>query len=430
MNLLILGATGFVGSWLTTKLLNDSNHHVICGVQDVSTTQRKFPKASIVYCNFITDVNLEDWLPKLKGIDVIINCVGIFRANSEIMRKVHYLAPKAIFDAAQQVGVKRIIHLSALGIENYDSEYAKSKLEAENYLRTYITAQHFILKPSLIYGPGATGGIELMTSLASFPFYTPLPGNGEQELQPIHVEDYTNAIINLIETNLPQSISLTAASQQVIQLRSLLAELRNWLGLQATTSLKMPEAFMKIVGYLGNITCESLITTSSLAMLEQSNVSNVDKILEFQTVTTVTPVNFSEGLHRAPSTSKDKNHARFYFMFPLLRISLALMWILSALTSVFFAKESSYELLTAAQITPAWQNLTLYSSAALNAIIGILLLFNYKPKLNCIVQLLVILVYTILITILIPRYWLEPFGPVVKNIPILVSIGLLLIHSQ
>jgi uncharacterized protein YbjT (DUF2867 family) len=428
VNILILGATGFVGSWLTTRLLS-TEHHIICGVQDVGAAKSQFPNATILKCNFLTDVHMEDWLETLNGVDVVINCVGIFHASKEVMWNLHYHTPKALFDAANRLEITKIIHLSALGIETYDTQYAQSKLAAENYLAS-LPIQYFILKPSMIYGPGARGGMELMTSLASLPGFIPLPGRGKQELQPIHIEDYVEAIVYLVETTNTHSLILSAVSPEIITLHNLLKTLRRWLGFGAAQFIKIPLGVIKWVCKLGNLSSGSLINTSALVMLEQHNTTTRKRALEFQEITGVKPLNFKDGLHRVPSSPSDRWHARLYTLFPLLRFSLAFMWIFSALSSAFFSTKMSYDLLAAAHISPAVQSYALYTASFLNFMIGFALIFNYKTKLNCLLQIAVIFTYTTIISLFMPVFWIEPFGPIVKNIPILVAIVMLFIHSQ
>ncbi|TAL64471.1 MAG: NAD-dependent epimerase/dehydratase family protein, partial [Legionella sp.] len=135
MTILILGATGFVGSKVTQLLLKEG-HRVVCASRDVATTQAKFPQAEVIYCDFLHDMHSKVWLSRLAGIDVIINCVGIFyHRDQQLIWDVHLHTPQALYKAAEQTQVKYIIHLSALNIEHYHNNYAQSKLAIENVLR-------------------------------------------------------------------------------------------------------------------------------------------------------------------------------------------------------------------------------------------------------------------------------------------------------
>ncbi len=110
----------------------------------------------------------------------------------------------------------------------------------------------------------------------------------------------------------------------------------------------------------------------------------------------------------------------------LLRLSLAFMWFASAVVSAFlYPKISSYWLLHLVGIPVKWYTICLYGASFIHFMVGLSLLFNYKIKVNCVIQLGVIVLYTGVLSVVLPSLWLEPFGPLVKNIPIIVSIGLL-----
>ena len=106
----------------------------------------------------------------------------------------------------------------------------------------------------------------------------------------------------------------------------------------------------------------------------------------------------------------------------LARYSLAFLWLFTALTSSIFAPEVGFAIIAKAQITGLWADIALYGGSILDGLIGIWLLSNYKMRWCCNVQLMVIAVFTLLLTIIDYSFWLHPFGPVTKNIPIVVLI--------
>lgn len=339
--------------------------------------------------------------------------------------KVHYETPKIVFAAAENAQVKKIIHLSALGIDRYDTVYADSKLATEKFLHS-LTIPFVILKPSFIYGPGSRGGISLIRSLAALPGVIPLPEGGTQEFQPIRISDLVQAIKNLIEMDKPGQSTLAAVSAKRVSLKEIIFYLRQWLGLKPAVFIKIPMRLIKLVALLGNYMPYSTVNTAAIAMLAQGNTTTEQEALRFQEATQVIPNNFEEGLHKMPVFEQDRWHAKLIYLRPLLRISLAFMWLMSALTSSFFySKQASYQLLATIGITAVWQPLFLYGASLMNALLGIGLLLNYKVKFNCLIQIGLISIYTLIISVALPYLWLEPFGPVVKNIPILSSIFIL-----
>ncbi|ASQ44600.1 SDR family oxidoreductase [Legionella clemsonensis] len=425
MKILILGATGFVGTWVTNALI-EAGHEVHCAVRNKHAAKQKFPRAKIFHCDFLKDTSNSYWQERLDGVDVLINCVGIFyHYNKKLVWKVHYETPKTLFAAAEKASLKKIIHLSALGIDRYNNVYADSKLATEKFLQS-LTVPFVILRPSFIYGPGTRGGISLIRSLAALPGVVPLPDGGRQEFQPIHISDLVQAIKNLILINNPGQLTLAAVSAKKVRLKEIILKLRNWLGLKPAALIKIPIGLIKLVALLGDYIPYSTVNTAAIAMLTQGNTTTQQEAIRFQEEAQVIPHNFAQGLHKTPAFEQDCWHAKLSYLRPLLRLSLAFMWIMSALTSsFFFSKQASYQLLATIGISTVWQPLFLYGASLINTLLGIGLLLNYKVKLNCLIQIAVISIYTLIISVALPYLWLEPFGPVVKNIPILSSIFIL-----
>ncbi|WP_290622173.1 DoxX-like family protein [Kangiella sp.] len=111
----------------------------------------------------------------------------------------------------------------------------------------------------------------------------------------------------------------------------------------------------------------------------------------------------------------------------LARYSLALLWVFTGLTSIFFDYQTGYELLINFGFNEAITRALIYSGAILDIGLGLWILSNKKMKLCYVIQILIIASYTILLTIIEPSYWLHPFGPVSKNLPIIMLIFIL--HS-
>ena len=102
--------------------------------------------------------------------------------------------------------------------------------------------------------------------------------------------------------------------------------------------------------------------------------------------------------------------------------SLAFLWCFTGITSVFLEPEFGFNLLSQVGVTGVLADFAVYGGGILDFIIGLWLLSFYKLKNCCIFQIAVIAIYTALLTIVDANFWLHPFGPVTKNIPIIVLI--------
>ena len=102
--------------------------------------------------------------------------------------------------------------------------------------------------------------------------------------------------------------------------------------------------------------------------------------------------------------------------------SLAFLWVFTGLTSIYFSPEIGYEILASANITDLMADFSVYAGGALDIVLGLWLLTSVKAKLCCIVQVATIALYTLILTVIDASFWVHPFGPITKNIPIIVLI--------
>jgi hypothetical protein len=107
--------------------------------------------------------------------------------------------------------------------------------------------------------------------------------------------------------------------------------------------------------------------------------------------------------------------------------SLAFLWFFTGLTSIFLSPGVGYQVLAGALITGWLADVAVIGGGLLDIVLGIWLVTGVRMRLCCNVQIAVIAVYTLLLTFIESSFWLHPFGPITKNVPIVVLI--LLIRS-
>lgn len=104
------------------------------------------------------------------------------------------------------------------------------------------------------------------------------------------------------------------------------------------------------------------------------------------------------------------------------RLSLCFLWIFTGITSVFLAKDIGHEVLQNVGFSLEASELLIISGSLLDGILGIWLLLGRHLKACYLIQLFVIVIYSVLLTIFSPDFWFHPFGPLTKNLPIMVLI--------
>ncbi len=418
MRILITGANGFIAREIIAKL-SMSGHDIIACVH--SRLLENIPHSASFKVDFTKATTADYWLKHLNNIDAVINCVGVFQTIKEkTMWNVHYEAPKALFDACSRLKIKKIIHISALGIDKVNVPYATSKLAIDEYIQSLDIAST-IIRPGLVYGKGSYGGTSLFRGLCGLPFIIPLPGRAERLQQPIHLNDLTKIVETAL--TLPGKQLLCAVGTEKLTIKNVLIKLRNWLGFKKAYTLSIPDSLIRLVSKLGNFIPNSPMSETGIKMMSADNVAtSAEENLLHDTVH-FKPRSFTEGLNGMVSSVQDRWHARLYFLRPLLRLSIAFIWIFSGIVSLLPGTlPISADLLTKSHIPDSLQSWVLYLLSGMDILLGLATLFNFKLLITGFLQCVVVLIYTLLISMLLPEYWLHPFAPIAKNIPIFAAI--------
>ena len=109
----------------------------------------------------------------------------------------------------------------------------------------------------------------------------------------------------------------------------------------------------------------------------------------------------------------------------VIRVTLALVWLITGLLSLgIYPVEDSLQLLERVGITGKGGYWLLYGESLLDIVIGILTLVRPGKSL-WLLQMAIIAAYTATISVFLPEFWLHPFGPILKNLPIFTLLWLL-----
>ena len=177
-------------------------------------------------------LNLASLQPALRGVDAAVHLVGIIAEHgAQTFENVHVRGTENLIGTASVVGLKRFIHMSALGTrENAVSRYHRSKWAAEEAVRRS-TLDWTILRPSVIYGPGDQF-VSLFARLIQTSPFVPVLGEGRARLQPVAVGEVARCVAGALEE--PRSIrqSFDVGGQQQLTLPQILETIMSVLGIK------------------------------------------------------------------------------------------------------------------------------------------------------------------------------------------------------
>lgn len=422
MRILLTGAGGFIGAQIAAAL-RDAGHVVVRGVRAGYAA----PAAGAVACDFSTDVEPEVWLPRLAGIDAVVNCAGILReARSGDFERVHVLAPLALFRACERLGIRRVIQISALGRPD-DGEFIRSKHRCDERLAG-LDLDWVVIRPSVVYSPrGSYGGTSLLRAMAALPGVMLLPGDGRQLLQPICADDVGRAVVALLGSEACRHTVLEAVGPDRMSIGSFLEALRAWLGLGRALTVRVPLALVRPVALVGELLGRGPLGMTMYRMLQHGNVGAAGGVEAFAQATGVQPRPVGRALAAVPSAVQDRWHAQLYFLGPLLQFTLAVLWIGSGVVGFATPMAEAAATVSALGVPAQASPWLVYGVSALDCLLGVMLLIGWQVPLAGILMLISLLAYTLVIGSALPSAWLEPFGGLLKNLPLIPAVLVMLV---
>lgn len=288
MKILFCGASGFVGRHLEKALL-EAGHQVTRGVRQPRNTN----DIAIDYRN---DTEIATWLPRLSGIEAVVNSAGVLRdSTAQPMSKLHDAVPRALFAAAAQSGVKRIVQISALGVgTGIPTAYMQSKQKADDFLQT-LNVDWAILRPSLIYGKDGAS-TRMFMLLAQLPMMM-LPGGGKQIVQPVHIDDIAQAVVNLLASGTatpPLRSIIECVGAEEVSLAGLISSYRQQRGKSDPLIMAVPKIMLNSMAWLGDRIPALPVGSDTLLMLAAGSSGNAER---FSQLLGHAPRSYREFLH-------------------------------------------------------------------------------------------------------------------------------------
>lgn len=421
MRVLVTGAYGLIGSACLARLRRDG-HALIGAGRSISEARRRFSYARWIEADFARLTSAEAWRPLLADTDAVVNCAGVLQDGArDDTRLVHVQATGALFDACAQMGIRRAVHVSAIGAEPAGpTGFSRTKAEAEAHLRQ-LGLDWVILRPALVLAPAVYGGTAMLRGLAGLPWVTPLIGPASR-IQVVSIDDVADTVAFALSPGAPAQVSWELAHPHPHSLGEIVAAIRRWLGFPPQRPVGVPRAVeaavSKAADALGWLGWRSPARSTAIAQLAHGVIGDP---APWSTATGIKPQSLDELLASSPANVQDRWFARLYFIKPLAIGALALFWTATGVIALGPGHAPSLAHLSHAGISGALADIVLIGGAVFDVVLGLLLLWRRATRAVLITMLAVTPVYVLVGTLLAPQLWADPLGPLTKIVPMLVA---------
>ena len=259
-----------------------------------------------------------------------------------------------------------------------------------------------------------------MRALAALPFAIPVIGRGDQVFQPIHMDDLTAAVVRIAETPRVARVTLDPVGPERLTMKEILLRLRAWLGFPPAPTLRIPLAIIRVAARLGDWLGGGPINSTALRQLEYGNTAPAQPFIE---ALGIEPRSMAAALAARPSQLQDRWHARLYFLRPLLRWSLGLMWLVVGVFGFVSPYTTVVPYVVYLGVPEELIVPLIVGISCLEIAIGIGLLLRANPKVLAGIQLTFIAGATaaVAVSTLGPELWGHPLASPLKNMPIAVA---------
>jgi uncharacterized protein YbjT (DUF2867 family) len=199
LRILVVGGTGLIGSAVSARLHHEGHQPIVLA----RAGGHKPPhQSALIEADVAALVRSEDWDKYLKRIDAVVNCAGVLQDGPRDSTKgVHAEGIGALYEACERLGVRRVVHLSAIGVDRETpTAFSQTKRQGEETLMA-LDLDWVILRPSVVVGRQAYGGSALFRGLAALPILPEPPDTSE--LQVVQLDELVETILHFLRPSSP-----------------------------------------------------------------------------------------------------------------------------------------------------------------------------------------------------------------------------------
>lgn len=227
-SVLLLGGSGFIGSRIAARLAADARRVVVpTRNEERARALLTLPTVHVVQADVHDDARLASLM---RAADAVVNTIGVLHGGRGSpwgagFQRAHVDLPARVVALARENGVRRVLHISALGVlddgeRSLPSMYLRSKAAGERIVREARELQSTVFRPSVVFGPGDA----FLNRFAALQKWLPVfpVGRAEARFQPVFVGDVASAIVNALDTPATFGRCYEIAGPEIYTLRELI----------------------------------------------------------------------------------------------------------------------------------------------------------------------------------------------------------------
>lgn len=284
MRILVTGGTGFVGTHLVNALARRGHAVAVLARHPDGARNRYNRPVERVRGNVLDGPSLR---AALSGRDAVIHLVGIIHEQgAQTFDRMHRQAAENVVAAAREAGVRRLLHMSAMGAsEDAADEYSRTKAAGERAVQQS-DLDWTIFRPSIVFGPG-DGFVSLLAPIVrKNPLFIPVIGRGETRFQPVSVYDVARLFADALEK--PETVRKTfeVGGPDVLTLNEIYREIATVVGKRRKPLLHLPLWWGRFLAgrfealARGGWMAHPPLTRDQLKSLSRDNVGDVSQTVD------------------------------------------------------------------------------------------------------------------------------------------------------
>ncbi len=379
MNILILGGTGFIGNAIFHRLV--PNH-------DITLGSRKRPDGFQHWVE-VDFARSNDWSEILKGIDLVINAIGIIEGD---FKRIQTTAPLELYDACIADNIS-IIHFSAIGAEKETplTEFLSTKKITDDFLLRSADAK--VIYPGVVIG-------KMGRSSQFFKELSALPVIGLFTQKPmlfVHINQLSGLVEEIVG-DFNAFPSQVFAVCQPEPFRDVLDAIKG-----------KPAAYFPIPSFIFG-SFFSVFSNASIGILNKDT---------FRLANALSADDYESRFDKV-STSIDPKTLQSSQVFPRLfaLLSVSFLWLWTAFSSII-SWDESYALMQEIGANHIISIAGIWAGTLADLFLGLAIFSKKHIKKVIILQMLTMFSYMTILSVFAPHYWIHPFGVLSKNIPLI-----------